>query len=115
MRSSVRMRCCYCAPSVCAKDSVCLLYWYKSTNTDADGATAIALDVFYAESSRAAQRVGGKKKKEKDADAALGGLQEQGHHEFCGPRKPFDDLAMLLGNGSLALVQTKASEASKVS
>ncbi len=71
--------------------------------------------MFFAESSRAAQRVGGKKKKEKDADAALGGLQEQGHHEFCGPRKPFDDLAMLLGNGSLALVQTKASEASKVS
>jgi hypothetical protein len=64
--------------------------------------------VFYAESSRAAQSVGGKKKKEKNAEAALGGLQEQGHHEFCGPRKPFDDLAILLGNGSLALVQSKA-------
>jgi hypothetical protein len=56
--------------------------------------------------TRAAQRVGGKKKKEKDAEAALGGLQEQGHHEFCGPRKPFDDLAILLGNGSLALFIT---------
>ena len=96
------MRCCYSATSVCAKYSGCLPYGRTKVQILTQTALLLALDVFFAESSRAAQRVGGKKKKAKDAQAALDGLQDQGHHEFCGPRKPFDDLAILLGNGSLA-------------
>ena len=55
----------------------------ESLLSAADDDEHLALDVFFAESKRAAQRSA--------ANAA--------HHIFEGPRKPFVDLALLLGNG----------------
>ena len=67
----------------------------------ANGDEQLALDVFFAESRRAADLANGRgsgKRANKMAGAAAKGGSGRGN-VFTGPRKPFDDLAVLLGNG----------------
>jgi hypothetical protein len=68
----------------------------------AGGNEEVALQVFFAESRRATDSVrrGRGKAETREGELAAGwNMHSEEKNVFSGPRKPFDDLAFLLGNG----------------